>query len=38
MLYPGSTYITGNISPYIASYFNVTTTTTSNIMLDGIII
>lgn len=38
MLYPGSIYITGNISPYIASYYGVSTTQTSNILLTCIVI
>ena len=38
MLYPGSVYITGNISPYIASYYSVTTTQTSNILLTIMVI
>jgi len=38
MLYPGSAYITGNISPYIASYYGVTTTQTSNILLTNMVL
>ena len=33
MLYPGSNFITGNISPYIASYYDVPLTKTSNLIL-----
>jgi hypothetical protein len=32
MLFPGSTYITGNISPYISTYFGVPRTETANLM------
>jgi hypothetical protein len=38
MLYPGSIYITGNLSPYVASYFGVTTVQTSNLMLTGVVL
>ena len=34
MIYLGSVSVTGNISPYIATYYNVTTTDTSKLNLD----
>ena len=33
MLYPGSNFITGNISPYIVSYFGVSIPQTSDLIL-----
>ena len=37
MLFPGSLYIDGNISPYIATYYGVETSQTSNILLASLI-
>jgi hypothetical protein len=34
LIFPGSMYITGNISPYIAIYYNVGKTEISNILVD----
>ena len=38
MLFPGSCYITGNIAPYIASYYGVSITETSNLASRGLVI
>ena len=38
MIFPGSTYITGNIAPYIASYFGVNIEDTSNLFLTGLVV